>query len=505
MLSLEPEQYVTGLPLDYLTSSKLNVYFSKNYTQVIPRQGSVSDNVITCIEAYNKKIGSNSKVFENIEKLKESPPVVTGQQPCLVTGPLYVMYKALTAVILAEKFNTVPVFWNASEDDDISEVNHIQIINNELEKISVELEKKPFYTIELKEKSIKNVINSIKSLTPPTEFREDILGIVNTCSGSFSEMFSRIMSALFSEYGLIMVEPYIFSREAVPVYETLLKEPTKASVLVNRTGDQLEKEGYTRQLHKPENVCNFYVVQDKTRCTVEYNTNFHINGTVYTKKELLEFLHDNPEKFLSNVISRPLVQDYLFNTLAYCGGPGEISYFAQMKDVYAYCDIEQPYIVPRWGATLVESKVQKVLDKYNLNIPDLRHPNKIIKEMAKKDIAHVFSNTRNKILKEMHETQEILASIDPNLERSTAAARTAIINELNTLEEKTARSLKDQNKIMKSQISKAASNIFPNHALQERILNIFQYMVRYPNIIDTVYDTFKKTDFGTHSIIRLGD
>ncbi|MGD2247800.1 MAG: bacillithiol biosynthesis cysteine-adding enzyme BshC [Candidatus Methanofastidiosia archaeon] len=505
MWSLEPHQVFTGLPLDYVTSSKVHAYFSKDYTQISITPGSIPDTVIACIEAYNKKIGSGSRVFENIEKLKEYPPVVTGQQPCLVTGPLYVVYKALTAIILAEKFGTVPVFWNASEDDDTSEVNHIQIINNRLEKISIELEKKPFYTIKLQENSIKNVINRIKSLTPPTEFRENILRVINAHSGSFSQMFSRIMSTLFSEYGLIMVEPYIFSREAVPVYETLLKEPTKASLLVNRTGTQLENKGYTRQLHKPENVCNFYVVQDETRCTVEYNSNFHINGTEYTKKELLELLHETPEKFLSNVISRPLVQDYLFNTVAYCAGPGEISYFAQMKDVYTYCNIEQPYIVPRWGATLIESKVKKVLDKYTLKIPELRHPNRIIKEMAKKETVHVFNNTRKNILKEMHEIQETLSSIDPNLKRSTAAARTTIINELNALEEKTARSLKDQNNIMKSQITKAFLNIFPNHKLQERVLNIFQYMIRYPDIIDTVYNTFKRTDIGTHCIVHPGD
>lgn len=504
MWSLEPKQYVSGLPLDYITSSKVNAYFSKDYKKISFKQGSISDEIIASIEEYNKKIGSNSTVFENIEKLKEHPPVITGQQPCLITGPLYVVYKALTAIILSKKLDTVPVFWNASEDDDVSEVDHIQIMNNTLEKISVELEKKPFYTIELKEKAVKNIIEKIKSLTPPTEFRQDILDMIPSCP-KFSHMFSEIMSTLFSEYGLILVEPHIFSREAVPVYETLLKEPTKASSLVNKAGETLEKKGYNQQLHKPENVCNFYVVLDDTRCTVEYDKNFHINGTKYTKKELLEYLHENPEKFLSNVVSRPLVQDFLFSTTAYCAGPGEISYFAQMKEVYTYCNIEQPYIVPRWGATLVETKVQKVLDKYNINIPDLRHPNKLIKEMAKKDIPDEFNSARKEIMKELHEIQNTLASIDPNLKKSTAATRTSIINELNTLEEKTARSLKDQNKIMKSQIMKAALNIFPNNTLQERMLNIFQYLVRYPNIIDTVYNTFNKADLGAHCIIRPGD
>jgi uncharacterized protein YllA (UPF0747 family) len=149
--------------------------------------------------------------------------------------------------------------------------------------------------------------------------------------------------------------------------------------------------------------------------------------------------------------------------------------------------------------------VKKVLDKYTLKIPELRHPNRIIKEMAKKETVHVFNNTRKNILKEMHEIQETLSSIDPNLKRSTAAARTTIINELNALEEKTARSLKDQNNIMKSQITKAFLNIFPNHKLQERVLNIFQYMIRYPDIIDTVYNTFKRTDIGTHCIVHPGD
>ncbi len=506
MLSLDPVYYLKGLPLDYFTDfSRVASYFAKDYRKIKSRKVRISDDILDRVESYNRKIKADSRVFENIEHLKERPTVVTGQQPCLLTGPLFVIYKALTTVVLAEKLDAVPVFWNASEDDDVQEVNHLWVVNSGLEKISLELEQKPFSKIILKKEDVHGVISHLERLTPSTSFREDVLQIVELCSQSFSGMFSQILSTLFSEHGLILVEPHLFAELAVPVYEKLIEHPVTASALVNDAGTSLEETGYKRQLYKSSDSCSFYIMEDNIRNNVTYNGKFHVNNEIYTEKELLTLLDEHPDLFTSTVISRPLVQDFLFSTLAYCAGPGEISYFAQMRKVYDFFAIEEPYIVPRFGATLVEKKVEKVLRKYSIDVPDLIEPDRLAKALVREDIQEFFTRRKERILDIIEELEEYVTSIDVNLKKTGAAMRTHITSELKTLEEKTAASLKNQNRTVLEQIRKASLNIFPNQVLQERVLNIFQYLIRYRDLLDNMYKTFYDAQPGEHRLIYPGD
>ncbi len=506
MWSLEPFQYLKGLPLDYVTNfSSLSDYFAKDYTMITPKDPKISDDTIACIEGYSKKIGAPSPVFENIERLKVNPVIVTGQQPCLLTGPLFVIYKALTAVILAEKYDAVPVFWNASEDDDAAEVNHIWVMNSNLEKISVEVEPQPFSKILLKENALQSIIEQLKELTPSTEFRKAVLEVIPRCPLPFSEVFSRILTGLFSDYGLIVVEPHIFSELTIPLYRKFITHPVKAAQLVNHSGDSLQAQGYKRQLHKPDDSCSFYLLSNHRRCNVTYDQKFKVNSTLYTEKELLALLDEHPELFSSNVISRPLIQDFLFSSLAYCAGPGEITYFAQMNNVYTFFDVEEPYIVPRFGATIVENKTQKVLDKYNITISDLEEPERILKDLAREGIKEFFNRCRKDFAEILQEIEEYMASVDFNLKKSGNAMSTHILKDVATLEEKTAAARKRQNLLLETQVLRASANIFPNGNLQERVLNVFQYLIRYPSFVKLLHELFRTASLGDHLIVRPGD
>src|ERR1022692_4665732 len=73
----------------------------------------------------------------------ETVAVVTGQQVGLFSGPAYTIYKALTAVRLAEQLNAqgipaVPIFWLATEDHDFAEVNHCWVFDAEHHPIKLE-------------------------------------------------------------------------------------------------------------------------------------------------------------------------------------------------------------------------------------------------------------------------------------------------------------------------------------------------------------------------------
>ncbi|MBU7015176.1 MAG: bacillithiol biosynthesis cysteine-adding enzyme BshC [Theionarchaea archaeon] len=506
MLSLDPRLYLSGLPLDYFTNfCKVASYFSADYHTIMSKKSAISDEVISSIESYNREIGASSLVFENIARLQENSPVVTGQQPCLLTGPLFVVYKALTAVLLAEKHGTVPIFWNASEDDDAVEVNHIWVHNTKLEEISISLESGPFFTSDISPQEKTHVITMLRELTPPTEFREPVLDMISASSERFSQMFSQLLSTLCSEYGLIMVEPHLFYEHAIPLYEQLITHPLRATALVNEAGNHLEDMGYKRQVHKPAEMCSFFILERGHRHSVTFDGVFHVEDESFTTPEMLAYLYDHPGQVISSVISRPLVQDFLLSTAAYCAGPGEVSYFAQMKRVYEFFKVKEPAIVPRLGATLMEPKVRKVLEKYALEVSELREPEKVLKSIVKENIEEFFDVQKKEVFQIMGGIQEYITQVDESLKRTGAAMTNHILQDLKRLEDKTASALKKKNEIVLQQIMKASSNTFPNNALQERMLNIFQYIIRYDTVVEAIYESFRHAVPGEHLILPLGD
>ena len=96
------------------------------------------DAVADVLAEQNKQAGAGAATFANIERLRQRDAVVviTGQQAGLFAGPLYTVFKALTAIKLAERLraegvNAVPMFWIAAEDHDFEEVNHTRVVNRE--------------------------------------------------------------------------------------------------------------------------------------------------------------------------------------------------------------------------------------------------------------------------------------------------------------------------------------------------------------------------------------
>ncbi|HXC07245.1 MAG TPA: bacillithiol biosynthesis BshC, partial [Bacteroidia bacterium] len=110
------EANYTGLDREYLVS-------------LIQRQYREAGIVLTDTAASNVQLLKNAGTFT----------ICTGHQLCLFTGPLYFIYKIISAINLAESLSRyfpdhgfVPVYWMASEDHDFDEINHVQVFGKKL-------------------------------------------------------------------------------------------------------------------------------------------------------------------------------------------------------------------------------------------------------------------------------------------------------------------------------------------------------------------------------------
>jgi bacillithiol biosynthesis cysteine-adding enzyme BshC len=198
----------------------------------------------------------------------------------------------------------------------------------------------------------------------------------------------------------------------------------------------------------------------------------------------MELLERNPQKFSPNVLLRPICQDYILPTAFYVGGPGEISYFAQVIPLYKYYNIPQPVVYPRSSLTIVEKNIQKTIDKYNLRFNDFFNEKETLFENVIKSISDMeFESEFQVCEKEIHASLDKLRgkllSIDKTLNDAVSKVNEKFDQSLKILKDRTNDAQKKKHESTIRQLSKASNVLFPNGNFQERELNFIYFAHKY--------------------------
>ncbi|CUS76979.1 bacillithiol biosynthesis cysteine-adding enzyme BshC [Candidatus Kryptonium thompsonii] len=487
--------------------------------------------VVQVLKRQNFSYG-NHYASENLELLSRDNTlaVVTGQQVGFLSGPLYTIYKIITAIklshFLSEKFpdyNFVPVFYLESEDHDFFEANHAKIFNANNELIKVEFVpadgfKENYGPVgEIKfDDGIENVLQKLKDELQDSEFKEAVLSLVNSAYQkdiSFVEAFARYVGELFKNFGLIFLNPNDANLKKLltPVFEKEIDEHPKLSNRIIDVSAELEKRNYHAQA-KPRAI-NLFLLYRGGRYPIEPADEegmFRLKGVrfKFSKGELKHILETNPQALSPNVILRPICQDTLLPTISYIAGPSEIAYFAQLKPAYVYFGVPMPVIFPRISATLIEPKVRKVLEKYNINIHEIFSDfpsvaKKITAESLDVDIDGFFHTVRSRIESLLGEIKDFVSNIEPSLGGAVDNSSSKILYHINSIYEKTINMNQKRNEIVAKQIEKLKLNLLPEDELQERVLNITYFLNKYgPSLINRLFDDLEMFEFN-HQILYL--
>ena len=453
----------------------------------------------------NAAMGSGQEVMENIDRLVRSPAftVVTGQQVGILTGPLYTVYKAMTVIKLTQHLNEkygaefIPVFWMESNDHDIEEANNISLLDSESELVKLEYLPKHYVPgCSMKDVPVddgfRNLVLDLEARLPNTEFKWDTFEIIRGSyapSQSLSYGFGRMMAQLLGKYGLVLLDPSDpdIKRLMAPIFERDIRSPLESMQIVDAAGEKLRSRGYESQIEKSWDSTGLFIEERGVRRKLFFREDhFRMDGskTILDSEELLKTLRAEPWRFSPNVALRPVTQDYMMPTVAYVAGPGEISYFAQLGDLYAFLDVHMPMIYPRASLTLVESKVERIMEKNGLEVRDLSEQyndlfSRLSKRMSAGKLEHLLESSRS----EMNDLFERLASdlteFDPGLKNIVESTRRKVDHQINILEEKTYQAQRSRDEILRSQIKRACMNIYPDGKPQERVFNIVQYLVSY--------------------------
>ncbi|MCF2143662.1 MAG: bacillithiol biosynthesis cysteine-adding enzyme BshC [Candidatus Heimdallarchaeota archaeon] len=475
------------------------------------------------LKNYNKTIDAPQETFANIEMITEEKVkfVITGQQPGFLTGPLYTIYKTLSAINYAEKYSTkelklIPLFWNASEDHDVEEVNNIWILNKQNEIVPVELKDKEMMNkslerLPLNKKSIKKLIEHMLYSFPETEYTKDLFDeYINDAlskSERWGEFFSRLMAKLMGKWGLILLEPKILRPHLIDFFTDITTNVQRYNKIFQKTTNELTKMGYRPKMHKKENIVGlFYIDKDHCRKNIikTEQGDFLIGKHWHlTLEEIVDRIKAEPQNFSTNAIFRPLAQDLMIPTYIFIGGPSEIGYHIQLKDLYQEFSLQQPNLIFRMGATIIEKHINKILEKYSVKITDLSNVEQLTNRLLRSENKEFLEPYFTTITTTLENLQTKLNEINKELAGRVTGRSQMIKKTLKDIEKMYIKYIKENNKIMVNQLEKARAYLFPCNKPQERVFNIFQYLNKYsPNLLTCIKNLLAQTEPCNHVVLK---
>jgi bacillithiol synthase len=476
----------------------------------------------------NGRWASSERTRHNIEALRDagSVAVVTGQQVGILGGPLYTVLKTVTAIQLANRLAeetdrpVVPVFWLEGEDHDFDEVSSVYVMKgNEATalrytpgNLPLEGNPGPIGRLTLTE-DIVRLVDELEGVLQPTDFKDEIIEIIRSAyqpGTTLLDAFARLMAGLFPDAGLVFINPgdARLKRLAAPLFHKELEEYQESSARLHSVSERLSQRFHAQVSPRP---LNLFLITEKGRFGLEASGDrFQVRGTdqTFTRAELDNMLDEHPERFSPNVVLRPIMQDYLLPTAAYVGGPAEVSYFAQFRPVYDWAGVPMPVIFPRASVTFTESKVQKVLDRYELTIADLdqdfeRLFQQVVVGQMAVDVDEVFGEAIRRLHEVMDGLRASVASVDKTLGGATDATRTMLVKELEKFKGRVVKAEKRGQEDVRAQLEKAYVNLFPAGRLQERALSPLYFLNKYgPDLLTRLAETLS-LDTTAHQVVEL--
>lgn len=449
----------------------------------------------------NRGFGSGEPTARNIERLAEGAvAIVTGQQVGLFGGPAYSFYKALGAIEWAAKLtrsgiDAVPIFWMATEDHDLAEVNHVFFHGKQgLAKVELPVDDessgRSVGRMPLGKMIGAAVEHAAQLLEGPAAKQiGTTLGESYGPEDDYGTAFGKLLARFFGGRGLILLNPLDkrFHELALPLYRKAVEESEAIADDLLARGKLLARRGYHAQVKvTSQNTLLFLDVEGKRQPVRRRNGDFLAGERKFSKSELLHEIEDHPEGVSASVLLRPIVQDLLLPTAAYLGGPAEVAYMAQAQVVYERILGRMPAILPRPSFTLIESETARLLEKYGLEFGDVLRGKQFVRqqmehEYVPRGLAARFARNEKALRKILKSCAKPLARLDKTLLGALSTAERKTLHQFENLRAKAGRAQNFRTGVLDRHQQQLLGSLWPQHGLQERSLSLFPFLARHGN------------------------
>ncbi|MBA9024973.1 bacillithiol biosynthesis cysteine-adding enzyme BshC [Peribacillus huizhouensis] len=480
--------------------------YNKRYQELMSRNFFRAE-VADYIENYMEKYTLSIPIKKNIEAFRKEDSVVVigGQQAGLLTGPLYTIHKVISIIKLAEEQEkalgkkVIPVFWIAGEDHDLAEVNHVYTLKNGI----TEKNTYPFYhpfksmisDIELDTETAQSWVREIIESYGETEFTNKLLADTNEFikrSTTFVEFFACLIHTWFHDYGLLLIDaadPELRKLES-EFFAMFIDKAEEITAAVQSQQIHIQQKGYKRMIDMQEKAANlfYYDPKKKDRILLEVENGIFSGknkDVSFTQQELHKCSRVTPERLSNNVVTRPIMQEMLFPVLAFISGPGEIAYWAELKQAFELFSMKMPPIVPRLNITILERGIATDLNEVGMNLETVLTKgtkpaqSQFLNSVKDDTIEGLFYEMKAKLNENHAMFTERALTLDKGLDPLLQKNRQFIEQQLDFIYGKVTDSSRKKHEVVLNKYERIQNSLFPLNAPQERMWNIFYYVNKY--------------------------
>ncbi len=418
--------------------------------------------------------------------------ITTGQQPGLFGGPLMTFVKALTARALADELESLigipvaPVFWAATDDADFDEASVVSV-SVDGGALELRLERRapagtPMSRVVL-DHDLDPLVARLREACgsaahhPFVELAQHAYRDGATVGSAYVETLRGVLEPL----GIAVLDvshPCVEDASSELLRRAARRAEHVANAISERSAE-IRGAGFDPQVEEVAGLSIVFLNQNGTKRRLSL-------------KEASRLGALGAGEFLSStVLLRPVLERSLLPTAAYVGGPGEVAYFAQVSAVADAIGAPRPLVVPRWSTTIIEPRVQRLLDALRVDPGSLADVHavegRLARERLSPEAAAALSALRAATGTEIANLRRVANDLLP--QPVFDGAQRSIEHRLDRLERRLLASVKRRETEIMRQLSTARGALYPHGTRQERKLAFIPFLARYGTpLVDEMLD-----------------
>lgn len=496
----------------------------------VMKQSYPREQLVDALKQMHENWDAPKHTFTYIETLldEESTVVIGGQQAGALTGPLYSMNKLVSIIAYAReqekklKKPVLPVFWIAGEDHDFEEINHVFIHEkNKLHKHRIHQivsEKATVSSIEIDHGIVGKWVDVVFASLEETVHVRDVYHLVHRClqaSETYVDFFARMLFELLPNESFILIDsadPRTRNIEK-PFFEQLIMQQQQIATSIYQTDVSFTREGYDSIVEISPNDGHLFYHLDGDRILLERDTRNKWVGKQdeisFTNEELLHIAKENPHLLSNNVMTRPLMQEMLFPTLAFVGGNGEITYWALLKGAFQAVDCEMPPVIPRLSFTYIDQKTDDLMKRLHVDVTEAIengvHTQQLhfIRKQSVPPVDTMMSTFKEQIKQLYEPLHKFAGGIRVDIEELAEKNEEIVLRELTYLQKRMQQATEEQVSQIIKQYDFLNTNLHPHGGLQERVWNPVPLLVEqglsiFERLLQKDFDFFQ-----THYVVYV--